>query len=103
MKTRYKVISYVLAWLLALFSVDFSFGLWALAWMFPLGLFAFFFPEHRQQAGWTVMIVSVAIYVVQAVFYFRARSLRATILWFALLVVLLTCTASGCHQMVHVH
>jgi hypothetical protein len=35
-----KIISYVAAWLLALFAANPNGGLWALAWMFPLGLAA---------------------------------------------------------------
>ena len=35
--------------------------------------------------------------------YFRARTLRSTLLWLAILVVLLTCNAVGCHRMVHSH
>ena len=103
MKTRSKIISYVSAWLLALFAVEFNFGLWAVAWMFPLGIYAFFFPEHRQQTGSPVMIACVGIYVLHAILFFRTRQMRSTIVYFAILVLLLVANISGCRGMIHAH
>jgi hypothetical protein len=40
--------------------------------MFPLGLFAFFFPEHRQEGGWFGLLSGLLLYIVHAVFYFRS-------------------------------
>jgi len=37
-RLRYKIIAYVAAWIIALLLT--APGLWALAWMFPLGLVA---------------------------------------------------------------
>lgn len=36
----YKIVSYIAAWLVGLFATNPDGGLWALAWMFPLGLAA---------------------------------------------------------------
>ena len=46
---RYKIISYLAAWLVALFVTDPNGGLWALAWMFPFGVAAFINPHRGQQ------------------------------------------------------
>jgi hypothetical protein len=91
----------VAAWIAALVATDPSFGLWALAWMFPLGLFAFLFPERRQEGGWIVIIGVTLIYVVHAFFYFRAKSNRAAIILFGVLVALLVCNVAGCRGMIN--
>src|SRR5437867_8023300 len=49
MRLRYKIISYAVAWLVALLATNPNDGLWALAWMFPLGLAAFIDPHLGQQ------------------------------------------------------
>jgi hypothetical protein len=93
----------VAAWIAALIATDPSFGLWALAWMFPLGLFAFFFPEHRQAGGWTVIVAVTAIYVGHAFFFFRAKATRSALILFTVLVAMLICNVAGCSGMVHAH
>jgi hypothetical protein len=47
----FKTIGYVLASLAALFATNPDGGLWALAWMFPLGLAAFIKSAMGQQRG----------------------------------------------------
>jgi len=42
------------AWLVALFATNPDGGLWALAWMFPLGLAAFINPHWANSGGWGV-------------------------------------------------
>ena len=100
---KYRVVSYVAAWIAALVATDPSLGLWALVYMFPLGLVAFFSPEHRPADGWLVLIGATAIYVVHAIFYFRAKTNRSALLWLGALVVLLICNVAGCRDMIHAH
>src|SRR5215470_8538257 len=87
----FKTILYVLAWLAALFATNPDGGLWALAWMFPLGLAAFIDRHWANSGGWGVFAGCIAVYLIHAWFYFRARSLRATLFLFAVLATLLTC------------
>lgn len=68
--TKWKIAAYVAAWIGALVATDPTFGLLPLIYMFPLGLFAFFFPEQRQEGGWFVLISVLLLYVVQAFFLF---------------------------------
>ena len=42
---KYKIAAYVLSWVVALVATDPTLGLWSFIWMFPIGLFAFFFPS----------------------------------------------------------
>jgi hypothetical protein len=98
---RSKIISYIATWFLALVATDPSFGLWSLAWMFLLGLYAFVFPADKQHSGWAALIVGALIYVVHAFFYFRSRTRRSTILWYVVLVILLLCNVQGCRSMIH--
>jgi hypothetical protein len=101
--TRWKIAAYVAAWIGALVATDPTFGLVPLIYMFPLGLFAFFFPEHRQEGGWFVLISVLLLYVVHAFFYFRVRTeLTSAILYLVLLVLLFSDTA-GCRAMIHAH
>jgi hypothetical protein len=101
-RLRYKVIAYVGAWILALLATNPDGGLRALAWMFPLGLFAFVHLRGAQAGGWGVFLVCIGVYLVHAYFYFRSRSTRSTVLLFAFLVILLICNVSGCRNMIHV-
>jgi len=82
-RPRYKIISYIVAWLVALFATNPDGGLWALGWMFPLGLAAFINPHWANSGGWGVFGACVGIYLVQAYFYFRSRTLRSTLFLFA--------------------
>jgi hypothetical protein len=100
-KTRNKVIIYIAIWLIALFCADFSFSPWPLAYIYPLGLFAFLLPEWRET--WSAMIAPIVIYVALAVLYFRSKSVRNTIIWLVVTAALLTCNTAGCHQMLHAH
>jgi hypothetical protein len=96
---KYKVVCYVAAWLAALFATDPTGGLWVLAYMFPLGLAAFINVHWGNDGGWGVFAACIGIYAVHAYFYFRSSSKRSTLLWLAVLVVLLVCNISGCHKM----
>ena len=99
----YKIGAYVAAWISALFATNPDGGLWALAYMFPLGLAAFLNRRWGNDGGWWVLGTCVGIYVVHAFFYFRSRTWRSTVLWFALLTILLLCNISGCREMIHGH
>ena len=99
MRQKYKIILYVGAWVLALFATNPSGGLWALAYMFPLGLAAFINVHWGNDGGWGVFAACVAIYLIHGYFYFRSRSKRSTVLLLSVLVVLLVCNISGCHKM----
>lgn len=100
---RFKLPAYLAAWAIALIATDPTFGLWSLAWMFPLGLPRLIAPRFISNGGWTVLSALFAIYVIHAIFFFRARSLRSTLLWFALLVLLLVVNVAGCRDMIHAH
>jgi hypothetical protein len=100
---RYKIISYIVAWLVALFATNPNGGLWALAWMFPLGLAAFINPHWANSGGWGVFGACIGIYLVHAYFYFRSRNLRSTLVLFGVMTVLLTCNVSGCRAMINTH
>jgi hypothetical protein len=100
---RYKIIGYSAAWVLALFATDPTLGLWSLAWMFPLGLARIVLPPGTDDSGWTLFGACAGIYVVQAVLFFRSKSMGWTILWFAILVILLIGNVAGCRAMIHAH
>jgi hypothetical protein len=100
---RYKIIGYSVAWILALVATDPSFGFWSLAWMFPLGLARMVLPPGTDDSGWTVFGACVGIYIVQAVLYFRSKNMGWTILWFAILMILLIGNVAGCRAMIHAH
>jgi hypothetical protein len=99
----YKIICYVLAWLAALFATNPNGGLWALAWMFPLGLAAFIDRKWANSGGWEVFAGCIAVYLIHAWFYFRSRTLRTTLLLFGVLAILLICNVSGCRAMIDTH
>jgi hypothetical protein len=98
---RYKIISYIVAWLVAFFATNPDGGLWALVWMFPLGLAAFINPRWGNSGGWGVFGACIGIYLVHAYFYFRSRNLRSTLFLFGVLTVLPICNVSGCRAMIH--
>jgi hypothetical protein len=102
-RIRDKIGVYCFAWLLTLFATDPTLGLWSLTWMFPLGLFAFVAPEHRQAGGWTVIAIGWAIYLLHGLFYFRSRSLKATLLLLGILALIFLANIAGCRQMIHAH
>lgn len=100
---KWKIAGYVAAWIGAFVATDPTFGLLPLIYMFPLGLYAFFFPEHRQGGGWFVLISVVLLYVVHAYFYFRARTTLTSAILYLVLIVLLMCDSAGCRAMIHAH
>jgi hypothetical protein len=102
-RLRYKILAYVVAWVGALFATDPSGGLWALAWMFPLGLPAFVNRRWGNDGGWWVLAACYAVYVVHGYSYFRSKRLFSTVLLYALLIGLLVCNVGGCGRMVHGH
>jgi len=100
-RPRYKITAYIVAWLIALFATNPNGGLWALAWMFPLGLAAFVNPRWANSGSWGVFGASIGIYLVHAYFYFRSRSLRSTLFLFGIIIVLLICNVAGCRAMIN--
>ena len=102
-RPRYKIVCYVVAWLAALFATNPNGGLWALAWMFPLGLAAFINRRWGNSGGWGVFAGCIVIYLVHAWFYFRSRTLRSTLFLFGVLAILLICNVSGCRAVIHTH
>jgi len=102
-RLSYKLAAYVAAWLLALFAANPSCEFWALAYLFPLGLAAFVNLRLGNDGGWGILGLCYAIYIVHAVFYFRSKTVRSTVIWFALLVLLLVCNVSGCRAQLPHH
>lgn len=99
----YKTISYLAAWLAALFATDPSLSYWALAYLFPFGLAAFVNLRLGNDGGWPVYGIVVAIYVIHAFFYFRSKTVRSTVFLFAVLVILLVCNVAGCREQLPRH
>ena len=97
----YKIALYAGAWVAALFATNPNGGLWALAWMFPLGLAAFFNRRWGNDGGWGVFGACIATYLVHAWFYFRSRSRRSTLLLLGALVVLFALNVPGCRAMIN--
>lgn len=102
-RQRYKIAFYAGAWVAALWATNPDGGLWALAWMFPLGLAGFINLRWGNDGGWGIFAACIAIYLVHAFFYFRSRNMRWTLLWLGVLVVLLICNISGCRAMIPRH
>jgi hypothetical protein len=66
--------------------------------MFPMGLVAFIPPGHAvKEWGSSLLFLGWAIYIVHAVFFFRAQRKAIWILSAALLL-LLVCNVAGCHH-----
>ena len=95
-RLRYKIIAYVAAWITALLLT--APGLWALAWMFPLGLVAVINRHAANAGGWGVLIGGYAVYIVHGYFYFRAKTATRTVILCAILVALLVANVAGCHE-----
>ena len=100
---RARIGMFVGAWLLAVFITNPSGTYWPLVYMFPLGLAAFVFPSSPQGSGTPWLFGLWSLYIVHALFFFRARTTRATVLWFLLLALLLTCNVAGCRSMLNTH
>src|SRR5207249_6374894 len=98
---RYKIIAYVAAWALALVAT--APGLWALAWMFPLGLVAVIDRHTADDGGWGVLIGCYAVYLVHGYFYFRSKTVMRTVILYGVLVVSLVGNVAGCREMIHSH
>ena len=97
----YKIIGYVAIWIVALLLT--APGLWALAWMFPLGLVAVIDRHTANDGGWGVLIACYVVYLVQGFFYFRSKTTTRTVILYGDLVVLLIGNVSGCREMIHPH
>jgi hypothetical protein len=91
-----KIVLFALVWLAALVATDPTLKYWALAYMFPLGLAAFINLHLGNNPGWFGFGLLYAVYIAHAVFYFRSRTTRSTVLWLGLLVILLIGNVSGC-------
>jgi 1,4-dihydroxy-2-naphthoate octaprenyltransferase len=100
---RYKIIGYGAAWVFALVATDPTLGLWSLVYMFPLGLARVVLPTGTDESGWTILGLCVGVYLVQAVLFFRSKNMGWTILWFAVLIILLIGNIAGCRSMIHAH
>ena len=97
-RLSYKLIAYIAAWVVALVATNPAGNFWALAYIFPLGLVAFVNLRWGNDGGWGLLIVAFAVYVLHAIFYFRAKTWRSATLWFAVLVILLVCNVAGCRS-----
>jgi hypothetical protein len=102
-RLHYKIIGYVVAWVLALFATDPDAKLWALVWMFPLGLAAVINRHSANSGGWGIFITCIAAYLVQGYFYFRSKTFKWTVLLYGILLIMLFGNIAGCRQMIHVH
>ena len=100
---RSKIIAYVAVWLVALFATDPSLGLWALAWMFPLGLFALIPPSWQELGGRFGWWAASRFYVDPRRFLFPRPRKSRDLFWFAILVLLLVGNVAGCRSMNHPH
>src|SRR4051812_4834724 len=102
-RTSVKLAAFVGAWVLALFATNPSCEYWSLAYLFPLGLAAFVNLRLGNDGGWGILGLCYAIYVVHAVFYFRSKTVRSTVILFALLILLLICNVAGCRAQLPRH
>jgi len=101
LRLLYKVIAYVAIWIVALALT--APGLWALAWMFPLGLVAVIDRHTANAGGWGILLGCYAVYLVHGFFYFRSKTTTRTIILYGVLVVLLIGNVAGCRDMMHTH
>jgi hypothetical protein len=69
---RTRIILYAGTWAAALLTFDLR--LWPFVYMFPAGFFAFF-PPGTDDEKWAIPLLCLGwlIYIVHAVFFFRAR------------------------------
>lgn len=95
---RTRVMVYAASWAAVLLAIDLR--LWALVYMFPTGLFAFFPPGTADEGrAVPLLVLGWVIYIGHAVFFFRARRRKTIWIAYAVLLVLLVFNAGGCHQM----
>src|SRR5207245_9595547 len=97
LRLLYKIIAYTAIWILALLVT--APGLWALAWMFPLGLVAVIDRHTANDGGWGVLIGCYAVYLVHGYFYFRSKTVMRTVILSGVLVVLLIGHAARCRAL----
>jgi hypothetical protein len=97
----YKIAIYVAAWLFALLAT--APGMWALAYLFPLGLVAVYDRHLANDGGWGVFIGCYVVYIVHGFFYFRAKTTTRTQILYAILIALLIANVSGCREMINSH
>ena len=100
---RFQIGIYIACWLIALVATDPSAKYWALVYMFPLGLFAFLFPNSTQSGGWSILLGVFAFYVAHGVAYFRSRTRARIMIMLAVLVLALICNVAGCRRMLNTH
>jgi len=100
-RLRYKIIAYIVAWIVALLLT--APGLWPLAYMFPLGLIAVFDRHLANDGGWGVFIGLYVVYIVHGYFYFRSKTTLRTAILYGVLVILLIGNVAGCREMIHSH
>jgi hypothetical protein len=98
---RAKIITYVAVWLLALIATSPSGKYALLVYLFPMGLARAVYPPGMRGDGLVILVACYLAYVVHAVFYFRARSVRSSYIFLAVLIVLLICNVSGCREMIN--
>lgn len=94
---RLRIILYAATWCAALLAIDPR--LWALVYMFPMGLFAYIPPGQGEALGLPLLFLGWAIYIVHAVSFFRARRCKTIWILYAVLLLLFVCNVGGCHQM----
>ena len=95
---RVRTILYAAVWAAALLVIDVR--LWALVYLFPAGLFAFF-PSGFVHEKWAIplLILGWIIYLGHAILFFRAKRRKTIWILFAVLLLLLAGNVGGCHQM----
>jgi integral membrane sensor domain MASE1 len=97
----YKIIAYVVVWILALVLT--APGLWPLAWRFPVGLVAVIDRHMANAGGWGVLIACYAVYLAHSYFYFRSKTTTRTVILYGVLVILLIGNVAGCRDMMRSH
>lgn len=100
-RMAYKIIAYVAAALAALVAM--GLGSAPLAYLFPLGLVAFFDLHLANDGGWGVLIGCYVVYLLHAFFYFRSKTTTQTQILYGILIIMLIANVSGCREMWHPH
>ena len=95
---RTRILLYASAWAAALLTIDLR--LWSLVYMFPAGFFAFL-PPTQDDEKWAIPLLCLGwlIYIVHALFFFRARRRKTIWVLYAVLLLLFVCNVGGCHHM----
>src|SRR5260370_28399725 len=97
----HKIIAYVAIWIVALALT--APGLWALAWMFPLGLVAVIDRHTANAGGWGVLIGCYAVYLVHGFFYFRSNTTTRTVILYVVLRDFLFPNDAGSPDLIRSH